>query len=143
MTAPRIGVMTMQPGEIFFERFGHDSIVVMDPETGTAISYNFGSFDPGEPGFFGRFVRGQMEYLLVAQPLDQDLAIYQYEGRGVSIQWLALTPEQADGLAAYLEEEARPENARYRYDYFTNNCATRVRDAIDDALGGLLHNRIA
>lgn len=143
MTAPRIGVMTMQPGEIFFERFGHDSIVVLDTATGAAISYNFGSFDPGEPGFFGRFVRGQMEYLLVAQPLEQDLAIYQYEGRGVSIQWLALTPEQADGLAAYLEEEARPENARYRYDYFTNNCATRVRDAIDDALDGLLHNRIA
>src|SRR5690606_39461695 len=52
-------------------------------------------------------------------------------------------PEAAHRLAAYLQEEARPENARYRYDYFTNNCATRVRDAIDDALGGLLHNRIA
>jgi len=143
LAAPRIGVMTMQPGEIFFERFGHDSIVVLDTATGEAISYNFGSFDPTEPGFFGRFVRGEMEYMLVAQPLEQDLAVYRYEGRGVSIQWLALTPEQAEGLAAYLANEARPENARYRYDYFTNNCATRVRDAIDDALGGLLHNRIA
>ena len=134
LAAPRIGVMTMQPGEIFFERFGHDSIVVLD---------NFGSFDPTEPGFLGRFVQGQMEYLLVAQPLEWDLATYQHEGRGVSIQWLDFTPAQANGLAAYLEEEARPENARYRYDYFTNNCATRVRDAIDEALGGLLHNRIA
>ena len=143
LAAPRIGVMTMQPGEIFFERFGHDSIVVLDTATGEAISYNFGSFDPTEPGFLGRFVRGQMEYLLVAQPLEWDLATYQHEGRGVSIQWLDFTPAQANGLAAYLEEEARPENARYRYDYFTNNCATRVRDAIDEALGGLLHNRIA
>jgi hypothetical protein len=141
--APRIGVMTMQPGQIFFERFGHDSIVVMDPDTGAAISYNFGSFDPNEAGFVGRFVQGRMEYMLVAQPLEQDLALYRYEGRGVSIQWLDLTPGQANRLAAYLQEEARPENARYRYDYFTNNCATRVRDAIDDALGGLLHNRIA
>src|SRR3546814_20258942 len=84
-----------------------------------------------------------MQYMLVAQPLEVDLATYRYEGRGVSIQWLAFTPEQATGLAAALEVEARPENARYRYDYFTDNCATRVRDAVDDALGGLLHNRIA
>src|SRR5690606_30540972 len=44
--APRIGVMTMQPGEIFWERFGHDAIVVQDPETGLALSYNYGFFDP-------------------------------------------------------------------------------------------------
>src|SRR3546814_8880109 len=86
--------MTMQPGEIFFERFGHDAIVVLDTTSGEAISYNFGSFDPGEPGFLARFVRGQMQYMLVAQPLEVDLATYRYEGRGVSIQWLALTPEQ-------------------------------------------------
>lgn len=49
--APRVGVVTMQPGEVFFERFGHDAIVVVDPVTGQATSYNFGFFDPGEPDF--------------------------------------------------------------------------------------------
>ena len=43
--APRIGVMTMQPGGIFWERFGHDAIVVADAGTGTALSYNYGFFD--------------------------------------------------------------------------------------------------
>jgi hypothetical protein len=143
VAAPRIGVMTMQPGKIFFERFGHDAIVVEDPATGAALSYNYGFFDPSEPGFLGRFIRGRMEYMLVALPLEQDLASYREEGRGVSIQWLDLTPEQATRLSAALAEAARPENARYRYDYFTANCATKVRDAIDAALDGQLHHQIA
>ncbi len=141
--APRIGVMTMQPGEIFWERFGHDAIVVADPDTGEAVSYNYGFFDPGEDGFLGRFVRGEMQYMLVALPLWDDLAVYREEGRGVSIQWLDLDDAQADALAASLAIAARPENARYRYDYFTENCSTKVRDAIDAALGGELHRQIA
>jgi hypothetical protein len=141
--APRIGVMTMQPGEIFWERFGHDAIVVEDPANGAATSYNYGFFDPSEPGFLGRFVHGRMEYMLAALPLEQDLATYRDEGRGVTIQWLDLTPAQATHLSEALAEAARPENARYRYDYFTANCATKVRDAIDDALGGQLHHQIA
>lgn len=140
---PRIGVMTMQPGEIFWERFGHDAIVVEDPATGAATSYNYGFFDPSEPGFFGRFVRGRMEYMLVALPLEQDLATYRDEGRGVSIQWLDLTPAEATRLADTLAVAARPENARYRYDYFTANCSTKVRDALDAALDGQLHHQIA
>jgi hypothetical protein len=139
----RIGVMTMQPGEVFWERFGHDAIVVEDAATGAALSYNYGFFDPTEPGFLGRFVRGEMEYMLVALPLQDDLATYRDEGRGVSIQWLGLTQAQARALADALAVAARPENARYRYDYFTANCATKVRDAIDAALGGELHHDIA
>ena len=124
-------------------RSGHDAIVVEDPTTGTATSYNFGFFDPSEPGFLGNFVRGRMQYMLVALPLQQDLATYREEGRGVSIQWLDLAPAQATRLARALAEAARPENARYRYDYFTANCATKVRDALDDALDGWLHHQIA
>jgi hypothetical protein len=140
---PRIGVMTMQPGEIFWERFGHDAIVVADPATGEALSYNYGFFDPTEPGFLGRFVRGEMQYMLVALPLQEDLAVYREEGRGVSIQWLDLSDAQATRLADSLAVAALPQNARYHYDYFTRNCATMVRDAIDDALDGQLHHQIA
>ncbi len=141
--APRIGVMTMQPGEVFWERFGHDAVVVDDPSRGEAVSYNFGFFDPTEPGFVGNFVAGRMRYALVALPLREDLATYRDEGRGVRIQWLDLAPAQAQSIADALEHNARPENSRYRYDYFRDNCATRVRDAIDRGLGGLLHERLA
>jgi hypothetical protein len=138
---PRIGVMTMQPGEIFFERFGHNAIVVDDPAAPRPVSYNFGFFDLDEPGFIGRFVQGDMRYRLVALPVQDDLAYYREVGRGVSIQWLDLSPGEAHAIADALALNARPENARYRYDYFTDNCSTRVRDALDRALGGGLRKQ--
>jgi len=140
--APRIGVATMQPGTVFFERFGHDAVVVVDPATGAATSYNFGFFDPDEPDFLSNFVYGRMRYRLQALPFDDDMAYYRDVGRGVSIQWLDIDDDEAARLAAALAKNARPENAHYGYEYFTDNCATRVRDAIDSALGGLLKRQI-
>ena len=70
-----------------------------------------------------------MRYQLVALPMREDLAYYQQVGRGVSLQWLNLTPAQARRLADSLAVNALPQNARYGYDYFTDNCSTRVRDA--------------
>ncbi|WOB49649.1 DUF4105 domain-containing protein [Xanthomonas hydrangeae] len=141
--APRVGVVTMQPGEVFFERFGHDAIVVVDPVTQQATSYNFGFFDPSEPDFVPRFTRGEMMYYLVALPLEEDLSQYRNVGRGVSIQWLDLPPEQARALADGLAVRSQPENARYHYDYFVANCATMVRDTLDRAMGGALKSQLA
>jgi hypothetical protein len=141
--APRIGVVTMGPGDIFWERFGHDAIVVEDPASGARTNYNFGFFDLSEDGFLRRFVEGRMRYMLVALPLREDLAYYRDVGRGAAVQWLDLAPAQARRLAADLAENARPENARYRYDYYTDNCATRVRDALDRALGGQLRRTLS
>ncbi|WP_254775224.1 DUF4105 domain-containing protein [Pseudoxanthomonas sp. GM95] len=141
--APRIGVMTMQPGEVFFERFGHDALVVADADTGQATSYNFGFFDPDEPGFIGRFIDGKMLYYLVALPVQQDLESYREEGRGVSIQWLDLPASQAQALADSLAWRAQPQNARYPYDYFNSNCATQVRDALNTVMGGALKKQLA
>ncbi|MEA9579020.1 DUF4105 domain-containing protein [Xanthomonas nasturtii] len=140
---PRVGVVTMQPGEVFFERFGHDAIVVIDPLTQRATSYNFGFFDPSEPDFVPRFTRGEMMYYLVALPLEEDLSQYRDVGRGVSVQWLDLPPEQARALADGLAVRSRPENARYHYDYFEANCATMVRDTLDRAMGGGLKSQLA
>lgn len=140
--APRIGVATMQPGEIFWERFGHNALIVADPATGQATSYNFGFFDLGEPNFFQRFIEGKMRYRLVALPLEQDLSIYRDEGRGVTVQWLTLDDAGATQLAAALADNAQPEHAHYFYDYFLDNCSTRVRDALDRALGGDLRRQL-
>ena len=132
----------MGPGDVFWERFGHDALVVDDGAPGGPISYNFGFFDLAEDGFIGRFVRGEMQYMLVALPLEEDLRYYRDVGRGATLQWLDLDPSQARTLAAALAENAKPENARYRYNYYTDNCATRVRDAIDTALGGQLRRQL-
>ena len=141
--APRIGVVTMGPGEIFWERFGHDAIVVDDPAQPEPISYNFGFFDMAEDGFIGRFVKGEMQYMLVALPLREDMQYYREVGRGAILQWLDLDPAQARRLADELAENAKPENARYRYDYYTDNCSTRVRDALDRTLHGALKRQLS
>ncbi len=131
---PRIGVLTMNPGEEYWARYGHNAVLVVDGDSAT--SYNFGFFDFDQPGFLTRFLRGDMRYQLVALPYQQDIGGYAAEGRGVRVQWLNLSESQASQLASALANNARPENAEYRYDYFTSNCSTRVRDALNDALHG-------
>lgn len=136
----RVGVMTMQPGEIFWERFGHNAIIIDDGKQ--AISYNFGFFDPTESDFVANFIHGRMNYILAALPLEQDLDYYRQTGRGVSIQWLNLTEPQKQYVNARLQFLAKPENAHYRYDYYRNNCATQVRDIVDEALSGQLKSQL-
>jgi len=138
----RIGVATVQPGEVFFERFGHNALVVDAPEFAEPIAYNFGLFDPDEPGFARDFIHGRMQYSLGALPLSVDLHYYRQDRRGVSIQWLNLDEATASALSAALAENARPEHAHYRYDYFTANCSTKVRDVLDEALNGALKRQL-
>lgn len=135
--APRIGVLTMGPGAEYWSRFGHNAVLVEDA-AGERTVYNYGFFDFEQPGFLLRFLRGRMLYQLVALPFAQDFAYYQSEGRSLQLQWLDLDPDQASGVADFLAWNARPENADYRYDYFVDNCSTRVRDVINQALGGEL-----
>ncbi|MEP7043226.1 MAG: DUF4105 domain-containing protein [Dokdonella sp.] len=134
-----ISLLTIGPGEIFFERFGHNAIVVRETSSGEAVAYNYGIFDFEEGDFLANFARGRMRYRIAADELGDDLAMYREEGREIVEQRLNFTPDQAAALAQYLEWNTRPENAFYRYDYFIANCSTRVRDALDRALGGVLH----
>ena len=146
IAAPRIGVVTMQPGLEYWARFGHDAILVddrADDPSSTPLLYNYGYFDFDQPGFLLHFAQGYMSYQLAAVPFDEDLAGYAQEGRGVSLQWLDMTPAQATKLQRYLQWNALPEHATYRYDYFKQDCSTRVRDALDRALDGELHQQLS
>lgn len=139
----RAGVMTMEPGEEFWARFGHDAIIIENTQTSASISFNFGFFDMGEPGFFNNFLNGKMQYQLVALPREEDLQTYREMGRGVSVQWLNLDQKQIQNLYLALEENARSENSRYTYDYFTANCSTRVRDSLDRVLDGQIRTQLS
>jgi len=135
---PVVSLLTIGPGEIFFERFGHNALVVRDEASGEAVAYNYGIFDFAQEDFLLNFARGRMRYRIAADALEDDLAMYRAEGRSIVEQRLDLEPGQALALARFLAWNARPENAQYRYDYFEANCSTRVRDALDRALGGAL-----
>lgn len=138
--APNIEVslLTYGPGDIYWERFGHDALEVRDTVSGEAIAFNYGVFDFDQDGFILNFARGIMAYRMDAETTASDVSFYKGEGRYVHRQVLALTDEQKDALRQFLLWNIRPENAGYNYDYYLDNCTTRVRDALDSALHGAL-----
>ncbi len=140
--ALEVSLLTVGPGEIYWQRFGHNAIVIHDPVRGQAVSYNYGMFDFEEANFFVNFLRGRMTYQISAEDPAEEIAWYTGEGRSITRQDLRLSAAQASALQAYLENNLLPENRRYRYDYFTANCSTRVRDALDSVLGGALHRQM-
>ncbi|WEN14569.1 DUF4105 domain-containing protein [Rhodanobacter sp. AS-Z3] len=133
-----VSLITYGPGETYWERFGHDAIEVRDTASGEAISFNYGVFDFNEANFFVNFARGRMHYLMDAAPTSADERYYVEAGRSITRQPLALDANQANALRDFLLWNLRPENAGYNYDYYADNCTTRVRDALNRALGGVL-----
>ncbi len=139
--APQISVITFAPGDIYWQRFGHNALLVRELD-GRQRLYNYGIFDFSQKNFFLNFARGHMQYRLAEQSLYSALLPYQHEGRWAYEQRLGLRPARRRELAAFLAWNARPENADYRYDYFNSNCSTRVRDALDRTLDGALRQQL-
>lgn len=133
-----VSLVTYGPGDTYWERFGHDAIELRDVASGEAITFNYGVFDFDENGFLLHFARGSMHYLMDAATSEVDQRYYMDVGRSVARQRLTFTAAQAADLRDFLLWNLRPENIRYNYDYYADNCATRVRDALDKALGGIL-----
>ncbi|MDQ8177950.1 MAG: DUF4105 domain-containing protein [Gemmatimonadota bacterium] len=133
-----VSVLTFGPGDAIFERYGHNAIRVRDRVTGSDLAYNWGMFSFDDPGFLRRFLSGETRYWVAAFPSQPLIAAYQERDRATEEQVLALTPTQAEALALAVTRNALPEHREYRYDYFRDNCSTRVRDALDVALGGIL-----
>lgn len=133
-------LVTYGPGEIYWQRFGHNAIWIRDTGLGLDHVFNFGFFDFGQEDFFLRFLQGRMLYFAAARPAREEFADYINENRSIRAQRLDLSAPQKLQLLEYLLEEVRPENRDYTYDYYVNNCSTRVRDAIDLAMGGMLRD---
>jgi len=135
-----ISLVTFGPGEEVWERFGHNAILVdvHAPESHVRLLYNYGMFDFAQENFWLNFARGRMLYRISVSDPAEDYPLYRDEGRWIVEQQLNLVPAQRMKLFAYLEWNTRPENAQYRYEYFTANCSTRVRDALDLAVDGAI-----
>jgi hypothetical protein len=134
----RVSVLTFGPGDHPFFKFGHDAIWIHDPSDGSDRVYNFGTFSFDSPRLILDFLHGRMTYWLSVAGLPRTLASYQAENRSILVQDLRLDPAVAQALKERLDVNAQPQNRAYKYDYFLDNCATRVRDAIDWATGGRL-----
>ena len=131
-------LLTFGWGDVVWERFGHNAIWISDKARHTDITYNWGMFDFNQPHFVWRFVTGDTRYWM--EPIDYlpMVRYYRPQNRSILAQELNLTPAQRLKLQQFVQWNARPENKFYRYDYYRDNCSTRLRDALDHALGGQL-----
>jgi hypothetical protein len=133
-----VTLMTFGLGEEVFERFGHNALWIHDGARGIDVAYNWGLFSFRQPRFLQRFLTGDTRYWMGGE--DANLMIEQYRalGRPITLQRLNLTPAQKLALRDFLRWNEQEENRFYRYDYFRDNCSTRLRDALDRAIGGAL-----
>ena len=134
----RISVITIGPGAEVWERFGHNAIMLEDTRTGQAVWYNYGMFDFGAKDFWPRFMKGDMRYWMQGGQVRLELPFYFQSNRTVWAQELDLEPAQRLEIERFLEWNALPENKFYHYDYFRDNCSTRVRDVVDRVIGGAI-----
>lgn len=138
--APEAYLVTYGPGEIYWQRFGHNAIWLREPG-GLDHTFNYGFFDFEQESFLRRFVQGRMLYFAAMVPADREFALYASEGREVRIQRLDLDPPGYARLREHLLWNVQPENRDYLYDYYLDNCSTRIRDALDLALDGALEEQ--
>ena len=130
-----ISLLTCSPGEQVYELFGHTAIRVTDPARGVDVVFNYGLFSFDEPNFVWRFVRGETDYLLGCVDFQYFIAEYGIRGSGVTEQVLALDSLQKNRIIEALATNSLPKNRVYRYNFLFNNCTTKARDKILEAVG--------
>lgn len=138
-----ISLVTCYPGPDIYELYGHTMLRVRYNDID--MVYNYGIFDFDSPNFMYRFVKGETDYKVAGY--DAAYMLMGYGSRKVVEQRLNFTPEESMRVLVALVENARPENATYRYNYVYDNCATRPRDIIERVLGdklryGAMHDTI-
>jgi hypothetical protein len=129
-----ISLLTASPGDELYSVFGHSAIRVNDPVNTIDLVFNYGTFDFNTPNFYLQFIRGKLLYKLSVAPMEYFVPEYVWEGRAIYEQVLDLTQQQKQLVFDYLQVNRLPENAYYHYDFFYDNCATRIRDLFDNVL---------
>ena len=131
-----ISILTLGPyqGEVY-SAFGHSAMRVSDTKQEFDYIFNWGVFDFDQPNFYLNFARGRNNYMLGVHPYDIFRDYYIRKNRYIHEQKLNLTPAQKQRLYRYLLWNAQAENRSYLYDYFYDNCATRIRDVMVKVFG--------
>lgn len=130
----KVTILTFGPGTHPFFKFGHNAIWISDPsrkEPRTNLVYNWGMFSFADPALLPKFVLGRFMYWMEPQSYRGTVMGYKREGRSIDAQELDLDPATKLELVRRLEENATDEFKYYKYDYYRDNCSTRVRDMIN------------
>ena len=138
---PRMSLLTCSPGEELYTCFGHSAIRYTDTLNGEWVDlvFNYGTFEFSE-GFYLKFARGKLNYMLTVEEFARFQQQYLYGGRGILENEFSLKAEQIRSLGILLIENAKKENKYFQYDFFYDNCATRVRNIVLKAFPEIQQN---
>ncbi len=128
-------LLTCDPGTAVYSVYGHSALRITDHSAGTDLVYNWGVFDFSTTHFAWKFAKGRLSYSLGVYTFDRFMQEYFYESRSVYSQKVNLNPDETGKLMELIEENLKPENVSYRYDFFYDDCSTRIRDLLEKVTG--------
>lgn len=130
-----VSVLTFGPGSSLNDAFGHNAFRIKDKSRGIDVVYGYGEYDFDAPNFYLKFARGKLNYLISRHNFSDIYYHYSSYNRSINEQVLNLLPEEKQKLFNFLENNYKPENRKYLYDFFYDNCATRIRDVANNVTG--------
>ena len=130
----RISLVTCSPGTEVYEVYGHTALRVEIPSMGVDVVVNYGLFSFEAPNFVWRFIKGETDYMVgtIGYPIFE--REYTCRGSSVTLQTLNLDLEEKERLVYLLNENLRPENREYRYNFLYNNCSNKAGNMVKEAL---------
>ena len=135
----RFSIITIGPYEDeLYSAFGHSGIRYYNKSTGEDVFYNYGIFDFDQPNFYLNFLNGKLLYKVGKYSYPSAERFYRSQDRYIKEQILNLNPPDQILLYNYLEQNIKPENANYLYNYVYDNCATKIRDILEEVIGDKL-----
>lgn len=121
-----ISILTFGSGSNLNDAFGHNGIRVKTPYVD--IVYDYGRFDFNAPNFYTNFAKGKLLYWQGVSNYRDVIPYYKNQNRTIREQVLNLTAEEKRSFYNFLIQNSKPENREYLYDFFYDNCATKIRD---------------
>ncbi|WP_142785595.1 lipoprotein N-acyltransferase Lnb domain-containing protein [Changchengzhania lutea] len=131
-----ISVLTIEPGVSLNDAFGHNAYRIKDRSNRIDVTYGYGKYDFDTPNFYLKFAQGKLNYLIDRTEFNQFYQSYVYYNRSITEQVLNLTQDEKQSLYNFLINNYKPENRAYLYDFFYDNCATKIKDVTNKAIDG-------
>jgi hypothetical protein len=133
-----ISVLTVGPGSSLNDAFGHSAFRIKDVNKDIDVVYGYGEYDFDAPNFYLKFAQGKLNYLINKTEFNRFYQIYKYYDRGIKEQLLNLSQSEKQKLYDYLIDNYKPENRRYLYEFFFDNCATKIKDVTNVTLNNTI-----
>ena len=137
-TDTTVYLLTCGPGTETYSIYGHSALRIVIPDMQIDNTYNWGEFDFNTHNFAWKFAKGRLDYMIFGEPLKGFLQGYFFEQRFVYSQKLNIDAKEKRKLIELINENLKPENVRYKYDFFYDNCSTRIRDLLEKSIGDKL-----